>query len=298
MRNRKKKNMTLLVCDLGGTTVKFGLYDKGRLFNKSSFRTPTTWEEMKSTILNLKDHFSYRGLKGVALSCPGAVDTKKGIIYGRSAIPYIHRFPIQDELSTLLELPVTIENDANCAALAELNLGVARNASSSVFFIIGTGVGGAIAQGRQLLRGEGQFGGEFGCMILKDGLSMSKLVSPVRRARLFAQQYGYPDSFSGKELFTLAEVGDKRALEVITEMYDYLAIGIYNVLVATNPELVVIGGGISARADLIEQIQQRLDALLVKTKMDDLTYRIEACEFRNDANLLGAASHFVERYGM
>lgn len=144
MRNRKKKNMTLLVCDLGGTTVKFGLYDKGRLFNKSSFRTPTTWEEMKSTILNLKDHFSYRGLKGVALSCPGAVDTKKGIIYGRSAIPYIHRFPIQDELSALLELPVTIENDANCAALAELNLGVARNASSSVFLSLVQGLVGLL----------------------------------------------------------------------------------------------------------------------------------------------------------
>lgn len=78
---------------------------------------------------------------GVAISSPGSVDTKTGIIYGLSAIEYIHRFEIRKELEALFGLRVSIQNDANCAALAEVWKGNAAEVSNSAFLIIGSGVG-------------------------------------------------------------------------------------------------------------------------------------------------------------
>lgn len=289
--------MALLVCDMGGTAVKFALYDHGQLSHHSSFPTPNSWEEIKKELKKLQENFSTSQLTGVAFSSPGSVNTEEGIIYGKSAIPYIHHFPIQRELSDLFGLPVSIENDANCAALAELHFGVAKNSSSSVFFIIGSGVGGAVAQGETLLKGENLFGGEFGYMILQDGMTLSHLVSPVHVAKRFALTEGLDETFSGKDLFELADQGNLKAKQAVEGIYQSLAIGIYNVLMTVNPELVVIGGGISVREELVEEVRQRLQQIILDADATDLQFHLEACQYRNDANLLGAVSHFVSQFG-
>lgn len=289
--------MVLLVCDMGGTAVKYGLYDQGSLSNQSSFPTPTSWEEMKKELKSLQQQFSDQGLTGVAFSSPGSVDTEQGVIYGKSAISYIHRFPIQEELEDLFGLPVSIENDANCAALAELHLGVARDSASTAFFIIGSGVGGALALGKDLVKGSCLFGGEFGYMLLQDGKSLSELVSPVQVAQRFAQAEGLAEPFSGKDLFDLADQGNASAQAAVDNLYHYLAVGIYNVLMTANPELVAIGGGISVRKDLVEHVRRHLDQLLEDADATDLKVELAACTFRNDANLLGAASHFLSQVG-
>ncbi|MGQ7412103.1 ROK family protein [Streptococcus suis] len=289
--------MALLVCDMGGTAVKFALYNQGQLSHQSSFPTPDSWEEMKNELKKLQESFSTIQLTGVAFSSPGSVNTEEGVIYGKSAIPYIHRFPIQKELSDLFGLPVSIENDANCAALAELHLGVAKDSASSVFFIIGSGVGGAVAQGNSLLKGENLFGGEFGYMILQDGMTLSHLVSPVHVANRFAQAEGLAESFSGKDLFALADQGHEKARQTVEGIYQSLAIGIYNVLMTVNPELVAIGGGISIREELVGEVRKRLDQIILEADATDLTFKLEACQYRNDANLLGAATHFMSQYG-
>ncbi len=289
--------MALLVCDMGGTTVKYALYHQGELSHQSSFLTPSSWEEMKAELKGLQEQFASFQLSGVAFSCPGSVDTEQGVIYGKSAIPYIHRFPIQEELSTLFGLPVSLENDANCAALAELHFGVAKESSSSVFFIIGSGVGGAVVQEKSLLKGENLFGGEFGYMILQDGMTLSHLVSPVHVAKRFALAEGQGEAFSGKDLFDLADQGHVQARQAVEGIYHYLAIGIYNVLMTVNPELVAIGGGISVREGLVDEVRSRLQQIILDADATDLQFRLEACQFRNDANLLGAVSHFVSQYG-
>ncbi|WP_303973755.1 ROK family protein [Streptococcus merionis] len=289
--------MTLLVCDMGGTAVKYALYHQGELSYQAAFPTPESWEELKEELKGLQEQFSSYQLSGVAFSSPGSVDTKQGIIYGKSAISYIHHFPIQEELSDLFGLPVSIENDANCAALAELHFGVAKDSSSSVFFIIGSGVGGAVAQEKSLLKGENLFGGEFGYMILQDGKTLSHLVSPVHVAKRFALAEGLEGSFTGKDLFALADQGHAHAQQAVEEMYQFLAVGIYNVLMTVNPELVVIGGGISVREELIDKVRSRLRQIILEADATDLQFRLVACQYRNNANLLGAVSHFVSQYG-
>ncbi|MBJ6746318.1 ROK family protein [Streptococcus sp. 121] len=284
--------MALLVCDLGGTAVKTALFTEGNLELMDSLPTPSSWEEMKVALLALKNQVSSENISGLALSCPGSVDTETGIIYGKSAIPYIHRFPIQAELEELLGLPVSIENDANCAALAELHMGAARGSSSAAFFIIGSGVGGALSIGTQLQKGENLFGGEFGFMLLDQGRSLSQLVSPVQVAQRFAQDQGL-DHVTGKDLFDLAQSGHPAAEEAVESLYNSLAVGIYNVLMTVNPELVLLGGAISAREDLVPNVQRRLEALIQETDAEDIRFRLKACAFQNQANLLGAVSHFL-----
>ena len=287
--------MTLLVIDIGGSAIKYGLYNEGSLSDKGSIETPETWEEMQEQLLKIKDSFSDKHVQGVAISAPGAVDTQVGIIKGASAVPYIHHFDIVTELEILFSLPVSIENDASCAALAESSLGVAKDVSSALFFIIGSGVGGAVVLDNQLVKGPNLFGGEFGYMFINDHTTLSEAVSPVTAAKRFSKTYLDNQEISGKELFELALTDNLEAQKAVDDIYDALALGIFNTLVVLNPEMVAIGGAMSKEKDLIEQVSRRIDVLLDKTNANDLQYQLKICQFQNDANLLGAAVHFLNQ---
>ena len=202
--------MNLVVFDIGGTSVKYGLYQDGSIEKKSSFATPKTWDEMKENLYQVFKELSDADTKGVAISSPGAVDTEEGVIKGLSAIPYIHRFKIVDELEALFGLPVASENDANCAGLAESKFGIGQDSKNALYFIIGSGIGGAVCQNGQLYKGSSLFGGEFGYMIIENGKTLSTLASPVQVADRYAKAHGLTD-FSGKDLFDLADSGDEEA---------------------------------------------------------------------------------------
>ena len=287
--------MALLVFDMGGTAVKYGLFKQDTLQEVSSFTTPTTWEGLKEELLTVKNLFSIEELEGVAFSSPGSVDSESGVIYGSSAIPYIHRFEIVEELEETLGLPVSIENDANCAALAEVEFGVAKSVKDAVFFIIGSGIGGALVLNRKLHKGNSLFGGEFGRMQLRGNETLSVLASPVQSAKRYAESQSISSSFSGKDLFSLADQGGVAAQNAVSDLYDSLALGIYNVLVVLDPELVVLGGGLSKREGLLEEIDQRVRILLKENNATELKFQLERCQYFNDANLLGAVAHFQSK---
>lgn len=291
--------MNLVVFDVGGTTVKFARWLDGQLNSKGFFLTPQTWLEMKQKIKEVVQNFkesSPKSLDGIAISCPGSVDTEFGVIKGDSAIPYIHFFPIREELERELGLPVTLENDAYCAALAELSLGEARDVENAVFLVIGTGIGGAVIINRELIKGNNLFGGEFGYMLLDDEHSLSDLGSPVNTAKRYSLEEKLNPPITGSELFLRAEQGDDIALKHVNQMKDSLARGIQLLLVSLNPDKVIIGGGISARGDLIDDLKERVERLLIKTSATDVEVNLSACRFQNDANLIGAVSFFESQY--
>ena len=129
----------LLGIDVGGTSVKYATCDeKGHLFDKGSFKTPSTLEDMYQAIETI---FKERDVDGIALSMPGAVASDEGVIYGASAIDYIHGPNIKKDLEERLQTRVELENDANCAALAEVWLGAAKDNQDCCFVVCGTGIG-------------------------------------------------------------------------------------------------------------------------------------------------------------
>lgn len=281
--------MAIAAFDIGGTSVKYGKWNGEALSEKGHFPTPKTWAEMQTAIQQAFQVMAGQGaVRAAAFSFPGAVDSDKGEIRGFSAIPYIHHFPIKAELEQALGVPVSIENDANCAALAEVWLGAASQVDHCLFVVVGTGVGGAVIMDRQLVKGGELFGGEFGFMLLDGQHTLSQLGSPVQAGKRYAKATG--EQINGVELFQRAEAGDIAAQREIDRMLNALAQGIHNLLVSFNPELVVLGGAISMREDLIPQLTARVEAMLQHTKASDIQVKLVSCRFRNDANLIGAVA--------
>ena len=148
--------MAILSFDIGGSSVKYAVIEKtGKILAKGKKTTPQEKEEFFRLIENVAA--SYRRaytIEGAGFSFPGAVDDVSGVIGGSSALPYIHDFPIRQELERRLSLSAALENDANCAALGESWLGVGKEHEDLVFLVIGTGIGGAVVKGKRIHHGK------------------------------------------------------------------------------------------------------------------------------------------------
>ncbi|MEK3854152.1 ROK family protein [Cytobacillus sp. FSL H8-0458] len=296
-----------MVIDIGGTYIKYAVMDR-EANKKKSGKFPTPKEGLETFLQLIGDMVekykkSYE-LEGIAISSPGAVDVKTGMIGGASAIPYIHGGSMTNLLKERTGLKASIENDANCAALAEGWLGAAKDADYYICIVIGTGIGGSIVINHSILRGASLHGGEFGYMIMgesyQNGISplqstwsltasTNALVREVERKKSLTQGL-----LNGEEVFRLAEMGDPAALEALERFYKKIAIGIYNLKYALDPEKILIGGGISKRREVIEGINRELR--LLKDDISSLHIEVEACEFDNDANLIGALFHFLRAH--
>ncbi|MGV3464356.1 MAG: ROK family protein, partial [Heyndrickxia sp.] len=284
--------------DIGGTSVKYGIWKDEVLGHKGSFRTPATWAEMKTKLLTLKNRLGENTkISGVAISSPGAVNQNKGIIEGSSAVLYLHHFPILTELTDLFQCPVSIENDANCAALAEIWKGAAKGLKNVLFVVVGTGIGGAVIIDGKVWHGKHLFGGEFGYMLLKDNATFSELGTAVNMAKRVAKRKNISeDELSGEAVFQMAENGDLVAQEEVEAFYHYLAQGIYNLQYSFDPEKIIIGGGVSNKADLLPQLRKRMEKIIKQVEIAPFIPEIALCEFKNDANLIGAIYNWGARH--
>lgn len=289
--------------DIGGSCVKFGVInEKGQILDKGSFETPK--EELDILIKRMvKVVDTYKmdmKLDGIALSCPGAVNNKEGIIYGSSAVPYIHGPNFRNILKEATDLNVSMENDANCAALAEVWKGVGKDNNDLLFLVCGTGIGGAVVKDRKLHLGPNLNAGEFGYMIMVSDMesgvvrNYSEVASTFSIVRRVAQYKKIPTcEIDGKKIFDMAEEGDKDCLRAIDEFYYMLALGVFNLQYVYDPEVVVIGGAISVREDLVHCINAKLEIILKQAKIAKIIPNVKKCRYSNDANLIGAVYNFI-----
>lgn len=280
--------MVLAVFDIGGSAVKYGKWEEKKLHSQGSFKTPDTFLEMVAEMKKVSAKFGT--LDGVAISSPGAVNVAKRRIDGISAVEYLHQRPIFDQLEAAFGVPVTIENDANCAGISEIELGAGTKAQNVVFVVIGTGIGGSIFINRKIYKGSHLFGGEFGLMKPFGKSILSPIGTAVNKARAYSEATG--QKVDGRTLFELADSGDEVAQKYLAEMYDALAHSLYDMQVSIDPEIIIIGGGISVRPDVIENIKRRIFDLLKAEGVESIMPEVVACKFKNDANLIGAAANF------
>jgi predicted NBD/HSP70 family sugar kinase len=281
--------MSIAVFDIGGSAVKYGLWNQETLHHVTQFPTPGTFEELQSQLKTVIDAYETT-ITGVAISSPGAVNVAERRIDGISAVPYIHERPIFDELEAYLGLPVAIENDANCAGICEIEIGAGQEVQHAVFVVIGTGVGGAIFINGKLYKGAHLFGGEFGLMQNRNGNTLSYNGTAVNTAARFSEKIG--TLITGKELFERKDSGDEQAIAALNNMYQNIAEALYNIQVSIDPAMVIIGGGISARPEVTVEVKDRLLALLTESGVPSIMPEVCACEYQNNANLIGAAFNF------
>ncbi|WP_218970400.1 ROK family protein [Cytobacillus gottheilii] len=286
--------------DIGGTEVKYAkLSENGDFLHRGSFATERDNGQL------ILDHMldviaQYQNLKGIAISAPGFVNAYTGFIEKGGAITDFDGFNMKDYLEDKTGIAVSVENDVNCAALAEKWKGKAENLEHFLCLTIGTGIGGAIVLGNKLYRGSSFAAGEFGYMIThgmqENSLDKSTLSSTASvyglRKRYAAQKGISVKDITGVKIFEAADQGDQTAINEIESFYDHLSTGLYNLYFMLNPEKILIGGGISSRTELLDEIRQRV------CKLNDYIDEnvIDICHFKNEAGLIGALYHHLEQY--
>ena len=138
----------ILAIDIGGTFIKFGLVDNDfRISNQSKVPTPSSLDNFWITLESIISSFK-NGISGIAIACPGEINSKRGFVFKGGLIPYLTAIPLGTRLSKTFQLPVKVINDADAAALAEARYGSLQDLDCGAALVLGTGVGlGIVSQG-------------------------------------------------------------------------------------------------------------------------------------------------------
>lgn len=293
--------------DIGGTTIKYGfINDKGQVYNKKSIKTVDDKQQFLANLQRIiEDSQRQETIEGIGISAPGIID-QDGTMITAGAIKSIYGVRLKQELQKITTLPIVIENDANAAAIAEQWIGHAQGVSNYLCIVLGTGIGGGIICQNELIRGAHGMAGEFGWMVIKDidDSSDIEVMSLNQRAAVIGGLcYRYnqiklkSDStfepiWDAKEIFA-KENDDNDAHILIQNFYEDLSIGILNLISCFDPELVLIGGGISANKVFLERLQSTISKVATRHHsihylMDKTIAPIKAAKLMNDAGMVGA----------
>ena len=307
--------------DLGGTTVKIAYFDQeGSLLDK--WEIPTVTENSGSQILPdianaVKGYLAQKNIPaadiiGVGIGVPGPVrpdgTVNKCVNLGWGV------FNIEKELAALTGFPVKAGNDASVAALGECWKGGGQGCDSMVFATLGTGVGGGIVVGGQVLHGVHGAGGEIGHMVLnreepevcgcgKRGCveQYCSATGIVRVAKQFLAKTETPSSLGNVEPLTCKDVfdaganGDALALEILEKVYAYMGEFLANICNVVDPEAVVLGGGVSkAGKPLLEGVQRHFGKYIFHAVSP---VRFALAQLGNDAGAYGAFKLALDAFG-
>ena len=292
----------ILAIDIGGTAVKMGLLDReGRVLARREasvsfdrYQTPIL-DTVKKTAL---EFVSSQGadIEGVGVSATGQVDTALGAVVGTNGkIANYEGAQIKAVLEDTFRVPVWVLNDANAAALGECYLGAGRGCRDVLMITLGTGVGGGLILNGQIYGGSRGFAGELGHFTLyQDGVPCAcgkrgcfecyaSTSALVRRARVK----------DGRALFAAVENGDEKLKSALDAWLDDVAAGITGLVHIFNPELVLIGGGVSAQeALLMAPLRERVLSGVMPRFAEKL--RVERAVLGNDAGMIGALKYWLD----
>ena len=295
--------MNLLVIDIGGTSVQLALCDTSAytLSERTQFLTPrANIGSMHAMMVeHIQTHYAADAYDGIAISTAGVVEKEKGAIGKGSFFYEGFGKTILADLSAVFAVPISIENDGNCAALSEYWMGNGRGTSSLTTIVIGTAIGGAIIVDGKIIRGFHNLAGEYGFILYAQQGGTYRIWSEEGSTQSIVQQYaeGIPHGvkvLDGKALFELANSGDACAQMYVDKLILHLAEQCYNIQYILDPEVILIGGGISANPTFIESVNKKIALIGASKRQTVVLPRVLACKFANDANLYGAAYDWLQ----
>lgn len=252
--------MLAIGIDLGGTNIKGALVDpEGTILNKSEIPTlaqegpDAVIQRIAGLILALIEAASEpQSIKGIGIGVPGQPDKTGAVLYA-SNLGW-ENVPLVRLLKKRIKLPISLDNDANTAALAEFKFGAGRGAANMVAITIGTGIGAGIILDGRLYRGSAWSAGELGhSLILPNGpactcgrrgcletLTAAPALVRMAREKLACGRKSNLAEYSGleaRDIFLEAEKGDNLAQEIIDTMVCYLGMGLGNIVNILNPDI-------------------------------------------------------------
>ena len=291
------------VCiDIGGTFIKHGLADEeGKILRKGSVATKIREDGVAAFLDQLQGIVEeYRKEwepAGIAMASPGIVDAEQGkILFVGSAFPGYGGTALKEEMERRCGIPCEVENDVNAAGLGECWLGAGRGAKSVLCVAVGTNIGGCVLLDGKLLHGAANSAGEVGYLSLGDGRILEETASTSALVREVAQKRGVPpESLDGEKIFDEAKAGKEDAVEAIEVMIRRLAAALANICCILNPQRIIMGGGIMAQEEYLHpRLEKALRQALRIEPIRESTELVFA-EFRNDAAMIGALCHFLQR---
>ena len=282
--------MRIAALDIGGTAIKYGIWEAGQLTGLSECATVTTSSRELLSLL-LKILRSLGPLDAIGISTRGQVDGNGVILYDNGPIADYTGTPLKTILEQELEIPVWVENDVNAAAWGEACLGAGKGHRDFLCITYGTGVGGAIILNGQLYKGINCSAGEFGSMQLfsqkpawagfggayyENYASASALVQAVQQV--------IPEIADGR---TLCERMSETAIAPIVESWvKNVSLGLSSLIHIFNPGLIVIGGGILQNSELFHRIDVYTRTLLMPGFEG---VQFAQAQLGNRAGMIGAA---------
>lgn len=235
---------------------------------------------------------------------PGIINADTGFAIHGGSLEFIRQMNRIEFYKTLFKLPVSVDNDARCAIIGEMNSGKLKKISNGIMIVLGTGFGGGLLINGQIVRGAHQSAGEFSF------IQTNKSMIPTDFFALKNSVYSLLEPFAksldktvtevnGKEFFESVEIGNSSAQSILEDYCRSLAVQLWNLQAILDPEMIVIGGGISRQTIFLDYLKRALQIDLEDERMRLLSKVISPyvvlSSLGNDANLIGAYHNFLKR---
>lgn len=294
--------------DLGGTTVSIGLVndqyeivEKIEGMSRCEKGADAVIDRIAEMMEKLLQKAGKPSVSAIGLGCPGILDREMGTVIYSNNIKW-HQVPVCQKLKERFQVPVYVENDANCAAVGEYLAGAGRSSSHMIMVTFGTGIGGGIILDGKLYLGKHGNANIIGhvqierngreCTCKRKGCwecyaSTRALLSSAKQAGMFAGLSD--DQIKGQLFFNALKKNEETAVKVFEDYVDYVAEGIANLINIFDPERIVIGGGISAQGEvLLAPVKEKVKRKIYFKEME--TAEIVCSALANDAAIIGAAN--------
>ena len=309
--------------DVGGMSIKGGLVSKDgkivarytvptNVYNKDYSISEDIRKVVEGTMA--EGGVTIADVEGIGIGQPGAVDSVRGVIRYSNNIA-LENVPVVDELKKFFDVPIKINNDANCAALGEQVFGAGKGYNDVVFVTLGTGVGGGFIINGKLFEGRECAGAEPGHMVIVAGgercncgrkgcweayASVSALIRQTKAAMeknpssLMHEEAAKEGKVSGMTAFVAAKRGDEAAQKVVDKYIEYVGEGLINLANIFRPDVILLGGAISKERDrLTVPLQKMMDEQSFGAKFNPRV-EVKIASLQNDAGILGAAALLLD----
>lgn len=306
--------------DIGGMSIKLGIVDDGYKIIAKKVIPTNSREQTQTEIARViaqavcelaeENEFGLSKCSCVGIACPGTVDSREGMVLYSNNLAW-ENLPLLEIMKQYIPAPMALANDADAAALGEVLAGAAKKKKNAILLTLGTGVGGGVILDGRIFSGILRGGSELGHMVIRQGgklctcgrrgcleqyasatalMTEAREVTRQNRESMMAKLCGYELSqLNGKHIFDAAQMGDAAAIAVIDKYEKNLSEGIANLINIFRPEIVILGGGVSAQGKkLTEALQDRVNSMCFGGRHGEIP-PIVTSALGNDAGMIGAA---------
>lgn len=271
--------------DLGATNIRGAVVSEDSLSEIISRRIQTkgTEDQVLQDVYSLIDALISSEVKAIGIGVPSVVDVEKGIVYDVVHIPSWKEVHLKELLEGRYNIPVYVNNDANCFALGEHYFGKGKGKSEMIGLTIGTGLGAGVIINGHLYAGKNCGAGEFGMV---DYLEHN--YEFYASGSFFRNVHG----LNGEEVFKKAQAGDKEALKLYEELGTHLGNAIKMIMYTYDTELIILGGSVQLAFSFFEKTMwERIRTFAFTKSIEKLEVKTSALQ---NSGILGAAALYYD----